>query len=195
VVSRGVELGYQVIEDQIRLGQRVASGRNDRPYDFARMGDDAWEVTERAVRYYTEMSNLWMQFLTGMSWLGPWAGGPWGRPPGRHREEHEPWRDESGWRRVAVALAVDSLQPVSVELDLHTPGDLHVHLATFGLVSAEGHPPLTGVAFEPGAVSDGVRLRLRVPDDQPASLYTGAVFDQRSGQPQGTLSVSISGRD
>ncbi len=202
VVSRGVELGYQVIEDQIRQGQRVARDLNDRPYDVGRMSDDLWEVTERSFRYYSEATNLWMQFLTGMSWMGgPGMGGPWTRPwgrPGDRRRPEEaasaPSPAESGWRRVAVAFEVDSLRPVSVELDLHTPGDVALPLAAVGLQSLEGHTALTEITFEPGVVREGVRLRLRIPDDQPAGFYTGVVFDQRTGQSQGTLSVRVSER-
>lgn len=196
VVSRGVELGYQVIEEQIRQGQRAARDLNDRPYDIGRMSDDLWEATERTFRYYSEMTGLWMQLLAGMPWMSPAMGAwtrPWGRPPERGQEP-EPRPAESGWRRVAATLEVDSQRPVSVELDLHTPGDADLLLGTLGLHSLEGHKPLTDITFEPGVVRDGVHLRLRVADDQPAGFYSGAVFDQRSGRPQGTLSVRISER-
>jgi hypothetical protein len=194
VVSRGVEMGYRVVEDQIRHGQRVAREVNERSYGFGRVGNDFREVTERTFRYYSEMTSLWMQLLGGVPGMGLWPG-PWGGPPPQEGPAPAAWGPERRpmEHRWSVAVELDCDRPVTVGLDLHSSGESPA-LATHGLQALEaGTPPLSFIVFEPVTESgrDSVRLRIAVPKEQPSGVYTGAVFDARTGQGQGTLTVQL----
>ena len=97
--------------------------------------------------------------------------------------------------RLSVAVELDCDRPVSIGLDLHAAGEAS-SLSTHGLHALEaGKPPLSFIVFEPvpesGGGRDAVRLRIAVPKAQPSGIYTGAVFDPRTGQARGTLTVQL----
>src|SRR5438093_10880146 len=58
VVSRGVELGYHVVEEHIRQGQHVAQQINTRSSSPGAMRNDIRGVAERLARYYTDLGSL-----------------------------------------------------------------------------------------------------------------------------------------
>src|SRR5712691_6312755 len=58
-VTSGVKLGYRVIDEQIRLGQRIAEQCNDRTYGSGAMASDFREVAERILGYYMDFGKLW----------------------------------------------------------------------------------------------------------------------------------------
>jgi len=186
-VAQGVELGYRVVEEQIRQGQRVAEQINKQSYDPGTIGNDLREVAERMLRYYADLSALWFEFLGSMVGNTGLLGSSFG--PGRPKTELSSMGGSAGGP-TAVSIEVVSSRPTRTTLDLRPPVDC-VRLSAQDLRAVEpGKPPLTDVAFEP--VSDGgLVLRIRVPDTQPAGIYTGALVDRDTGQPRGTLSVSL----
>jgi hypothetical protein len=186
VVSHGVELGYRVIEEQIRQGQRVAEKLNRRSYDPRAMGGDLREVADRVWRYYTDLGALWVDFLSSLAGDGDLVR----RLFGAWQPRPEPSNPASTNGATAVSIEVSCARPARVTLDLRP------HSEGMPLVCQElraldaGKPPLTDVRFEPSP--DGpLSLRIRVPEAHPPGIYTGAVIDRDTGQPRGTLSVRL----
>jgi len=191
VVVEGVELGYRVIEEQIRQGQRVAEQINKQSYAPAAVGNDIREVAERMLRYFADLSALWFEFLdsivgnTDVSRSSFRPGGPNAGPSPMAASASGP---------IGVSIEVVSVRPTQVTLDLRPHAD-GLRLSAQELRALEpGKPPLTDVAFERAPHGDLVRLRIRVPDTQPVGIYAGAVVDRDTGEPCGTVSVRLTGQ-
>jgi hypothetical protein len=185
VVRHGVELGYRVIEEQIRQGQRIAEQLNHRAYDSRAMGSDLREVADRAWRYYADLGALWVDFLASIAGDGELV-----------RKLFTAWRPAeaaaaptSSNGAVAVSVEVASVRPAKVTLDLrpHSEGLALVCRALHDVDAAK--PPLTDVAFAPA--SGALGLSVRVPEGQPAGVYVGAVVDVATQEPRGTLTVRL----
>ena len=187
VVRHGVELGYRVIEEQIRQGQRIAEQLNHRAYDSRAMGGDLREVADRAWRYYADLGALWVDFLASIAGDGELVRklfATWRRPA----EAAAAPPSSNG--AVAVSVEVSSVRPARVTLDLrpHSEGLTLVCRALHDVDA--GKPALTDVAFAPASGTLG--LSVRVPEGQPAGVYVGAVVDVATQEPRGTLTVRLS---
>lgn len=186
-VRHGVELGYRVIEEQIRQGQRIAEQLNHRAYDSRAMGSDLREVAERAWRYYADLGALWVDFLASLAGDGELVRrlfATWQRP------DVAAAAPPSSNGAVAISVEVSSVRPARVTLDLrpHSEGMALVCRALHDVDAAK--PPLTDVAF---ALASGVPgVSVRVPEGQPAGVYIGAVVDVATQEPRGTLTVRVS---
>lgn len=191
VVAQGVGLGYRVIEEQIRQGQRVAEQISEAAYGPAAISSDVREASERVVRYSADLLALWFDFVNSTmangdlmrnlaaSWQG--ARPATGDPPAAQAA-----------RPTSVAVEICSSRPVRVTLDLKANATGRL-LATHGLRAVEAEKaPLTDVSFEPAVDGTPVVLRMRVPEAQPAGLYTGVVIDKQNGDLLGTLSAQVS---
>jgi len=192
VVTEGVELGYQVIEEQIRHGQRVAKQINKRVYNAGAMGNDVREVAERILRYSADLSALWFEFLVSMvgstdvtDLLRTLFRQPTGKP------EATAAPDSTG--TAAVSIEIVSSRPVRVTLDLRPEARGRSLCAQDLRAPESGKPPLTQVTFEHAPGGGASTVRIRVPDTQPPGTYSGAVIDRDTGDPRGTLSVRLAG--
>lgn len=209
VVYRSVSTGYEVTDeeevydettyDQIRFGERTARGINDRGYGFGRTGDDFWEMSERAFRWYTDMlTAFWSQLMAG----GMMPGWP-PRTRGPEPECRPPRPRPRPWRQVAACVEVEVRSSLAVAVDVHLrfPTGVsvvpHVHeLRPQGrgtIPSPIPMLPLTDIRFLPGSIPDAVHVRVCIPDGQPAGLYTGPVFDRRTERRLGMMSVRLQG--
>lgn len=207
VVYRSVNTGYEVTDeeevyddqttyDQIRYGERTARGINDRGYGFGRTGDDFWEMSERAFRWYTDMLASWAQLMTGgMMPFGP----PQKRWPEPERRPRRP--RPRPWRHVTACVEVEVRTPmaVTVDVDLRMPAGVsvlpHVHELRWQrgqrspIPSAIAIPPLKDVQFLPGSTPEAVRVHVCIPAEQQPGLYSGAIFDSRTERRLGVMSV------
>ena len=203
VVSRSVELGYRVVEDYLRQGQRVAAGIVDRSYAPGAMVRDSQELTTRMARYAGDLDEIWFQMIELAASGGAFRGAPFwpARDNGRAPDPPPAARDPSppagphagepvaGAARVTVALA--STQPAEVTLDLR-PGAAAQPLIVQSLRATEPDKPrLTDVTLRPADEDEVLTLRVRVPDGQPPGVYNGLIIDERTSRPVGTLSVRV----
>lgn len=187
-VTYGVELGYRVIEEQIRQGQRVAEQLNDRTYGPRAMSNDVREAAQRLLYFYADTGALWFDFFASLAGgnvdlVRRFLGGPLApTPAAASRTAHAP---------AGVSIDILAVRPTQVRLDLHSDGDaLTRPLAAQPLSAHEvGVPPLTDVTFARGA--RGLELRVRVPDTQRPGVYTGTVIDRDTGEIRGTLTVRV----
>lgn len=175
-------------DDPIGYGARAARGINGRGYGFGPMGDGFWEMSERALRWYTDMWAFWSQLMSGG--MMPWGPPRAPRPQPRRRPRRPRPRP---WRRVATFVGVEAWSPVDVEVDLRMPAGLPVLPYVHGLSPQDGRHPLhlTDIQFHPGSLPEAIHVCIRIPPHQPIGLYTGAVFDRRSERRLGTMSVKI----
>ncbi len=63
VVDRAVEMGYRVIDEQIRQGQRAAREFSSQSYGPQSANRDLQELFVRSMRYYADTAALWLDFL------------------------------------------------------------------------------------------------------------------------------------
>jgi hypothetical protein len=227
VVAHGVELGYRVIDEYIRQGQRAAERLNSRGYNNGRghsseaAVEDLQELVERLVRYSTSLIPQWVELAGALASAPDLL-----RDLLRQWDSHPPANDASSGASAdrastADAAASDSFgsdrsahdrattgdasadgnRPVSIEvvssraarvtLDLRAhSGRLTVLGGGLRAINPEW-PPLSEVTFVAGDDGDGLAVRIRVPDEQPAGVYMGVVADAHSGEPCGTLSVRV----
>lgn len=204
-VARAVDLGYRVVDEYIRQGQNAARLLSDRAYGPEAMASDAQELASRMVRYASDFAGVWFE-LMGMATTGrpttagSAAGGdgsparpPPAAPPGA--------ADGAAERRAAptavrthVAVELESPLPTEVILDLQPSAPSH-SLAVHDLRSVEAEQPrITGIGFEGGVGAEPVRLRIRIPPDQPPGTYNGIVVDGETSLPAGTLCVRVASR-
>ena len=186
VVAQAVERGYQVVEEQIRQGQRIAEEVSRRTYDSGAMAGDLREVSDRAWRYVADLGALWTDYLGSLAGDGElmrkvfasWQ--PGGVPPPAAANGSAP----------DVAIDVSCDRAAQVSLDLRCP-DARAVLTCQPLRALAGDPPaLTDVVFT-RAPDASLTVRIRVPEAQPAGVYIGAVVDAATMQSRGTLSVRL----
>jgi hypothetical protein len=184
-VKHGVELGYRVVEEQIRQGQRIAEQLNDRSYAPNMVAGELREVGERALRYLGDLGALYIDFLAGLASDGELVDriyGAWQRP-------RAPSTGPSHNDTLAVCIDVLCIRPTHVVLDLRPHSEAMLLVCQELRALNAGTPPLTDVGFE--RTDDGrLKLRVRVPDAQPPGTYIGAIIDSGTVEPRGTFVLS-----
>lgn len=183
-IGDGVRMGYRVIEDQIKRGQRVAEQINDRFYQAGPAGMSGMggpDVTQRMWRSYWDLASMWWDFMGSMTGGQGFRNQPpiWGNG-GHVSEPADPELaiEVESERATRVGLVLNSIGGCRslVALKLHGPGD----------------EPLGGeVEFGPIVVGQPMRVEISVPADQSPGTYTGKIVDGSSGERLGTLTVHV----
>jgi len=179
-VSRGVEMGYRVIDEYLRQGQSVARALWAPSLGGTPSQDELQQRMGMMFRSFSDFMGLWLELLgrstpqrgpaTGSA--GPFTVGTEAGPPG-------------------FSLALESARRVEVSVDLR-PGSPDRPLKVLDLRAPEpDSPPLTEVSLETEPSGNRVRVRLRIPDAAAAGVYSGIILDARTGLPHGTLCVRI----
>lgn len=192
VIARSVDLGYRVVDEYVRQGQKAAerlSGRGAAPETIA---TDMQDAALRMTQYASDFVGLWFEVL-GLTTPGA-EGRAWSAPSAAGSAAPEPSRPAStapAGDATRVHIDVASVHPVEVALDLR-PAAAHCPLAAQPLRAVGPElPPLTEVSFTRVSADEPVRLRLRVPAEQPPGVYNGLVTDERTNRPVGTVSVRV----
>jgi hypothetical protein len=190
-VARAVRAGFEVAEQAVRRGlggARAAFGGDDGTGEAGGEWSTGWTagpyvdaVAGAATRWIDAWASLVQQAIT--------VGGAAARSavPARPAAAGDAATASTSATRLVVE--VRSRRPASVQLDLTAPHD--GALATHGLHAppALGAPALTEVALT--VDGDGrLRIRVEVPDTQPAGAYVGAVVTS-SGDAIGTIAVRL----
>ena len=193
-VSRAVELGYRVIDEYIRQGQRAAQRLNDRSLGPETIARDVQDLTARMSQYASDFLGVWFEVLElatagRLARPGTQDGQTVPTPPPAPtppRAERPP-----AGERTRVRVDVSSARPAEVSLDL-VPDAARRSLVVHALRAVDPDKPrLTDVALEPGAHGEPLTLRIRVPADQPPGVYSGLLIDEQTNRPAGTISVRL----
>ncbi|WP_163999444.1 hypothetical protein [Pyxidicoccus caerfyrddinensis] len=210
-VSRGVEMGYRVIEEYMRQGQNVARMMGV-PYAGAGggvgPGDGMPQRMATLMRSFADFAGLWMEMLGTMSPAGfppraPDMASPLGTagPFSAGVVAPEPPPTTPAPAPVATAPEALAAPGVTLELDTRRRAEVSIDLRMRSVgIPLRVHdlrapepdvPRLTGARLETAPEEDRVTLRLRIPDDHPPGIYSGLILDERTGMPRGTISVRL----
>jgi hypothetical protein len=187
-VSKGVRLGYSVIEDQIRRGRQAAGQIGLRSAAGSGLGGDVGDIGQRLLSFSTDLGAFYMD-LVDMAM----------RLPQRSDRRRDAEPSAGGTRSAegeaaAIAIDIEATGRSRVTLDLRE-GTASSELRVPALYALEGgSAPLTAIRFE-RADGEPATLRIRVPEDQPPGTYTGVVVDGRTNEPKGTLSIKLAGAE
>jgi hypothetical protein len=187
-VAHGVKLGYDVIDDQIRQGQRWAERLRHRDgHASVTHPAEVGTLIERALNIYKDIGTLALEAIetltrssaiqSGISrvWRGIGTPGP-------------ATDSGTGWR---FAFKLTSGRPILVTSDIRLRS-AHALPVVHALHAANAAiPPLTGARFEVDPPTMAPVLHVEVADTQPAATYYGVVIDSATNEPCGTLSICI----
>lgn len=186
VVTRSVELGYRVIDEYVRQGQRAAAGLRGGRTDPAAMTSDLQGLMGRMAQYTSDFLGVWSEFVEVAMRGATMPGTANGTAPQSPPAAASAASDDPG---VRVELHATRPTEVAVDLRPHTPG---ARLGVQGMRAMEpGEPRLEGVTLEPSGPGAPLVLRIVVPPDQPAGTYNGIVVEEETSRPLGTVSVRL----
>jgi hypothetical protein len=201
-ISRGVEMGYRVIDEYLRQGQNVARAVWAPP-PGAMPGDEGLQQRMGAMfRSFSDFASLWLDMMARMGTghappvgtAGPFNVGGEARGAQAPRAEAPASEEGPTPGLLSLNVEVDSTWRTEVLLDLR-PHSASLPLRVHDLRAPEPDKPrLTDVTLETVPAEERVCIRVRVPDDQPPGVYSGLILDARTNLPRGTLSVRLSPR-
>jgi hypothetical protein len=159
-----VGLGYQVIDEYLKEGRRIAAGLGS---PFAAMGVTGLQaISERLLKD----GLLWLEAIARLS------------TPAAPRG--------SGATTVGLTTCVVSRRPTELVFRLN-PGATARPLAAHPL-HAPGQGAQAALNVELSRDESGdLRVGISVPDDVPKGNYTGVVYDQEDGTLRGTIEVRV----
>lgn len=194
LVTKSVQLGYRVVDEYIRQGQRAAQRVNERSYDPQAVAGEMQQMAVQMGRFASDFGALWFELMRmaapGMGGVPPAAGTAAPRPTAAPAADTRDTAVEESAETVRVKVEVASARPAEVTLDLSAAGAGR-ELAVEALRAVDPKlPVLQGVAFANGAGGERV-LRVRVPSEHPPGIYNGLILDRDSGRPVGTVSIKI----
>ncbi len=190
VIARSVDLGYRVIDEYVRQGQKAAEQLTGRPSDVAAMTGNVQEMSVRMAQYTSDLLGVWFQMMS-TAMVAPGAAA-WTSPPAAAESPHAAQAAAAAppAEPVRVRVEVASTQPVEVGLDLRPGAGLKPLIAHTLRAVDPDKPVLTATVVangEPGVL----RLRVRVADDHPQGVYSGLLLDEATGLPVGALSLRV----
>jgi hypothetical protein len=185
-LAEGVELAYSVIDRYIADGRRTAEDINSQPYPPRAPTDNLQDILERMLRFQSEMLPLWIETLATLVKVDPSRNGSATTREGPPGSNGSP-KSET----MAVSIEVVSVRPVQVSVELR-PNVEARSLVALGLNAVDpGKPVLTDISLTPDEIPGRIKLRLRIPENQPSGTYSGVIVDRDSGETRGTLSIRI----
>ena len=204
VVSRSVDLGYRVVDEYIRQGQKAAQRLNERSYGVQTMASDVQDLAMRMTQYASDFAAVWLQLVqlaaAGNSAPGaPRAAGGVDRatpeaaavPTGDGAVGRAGRAEATSPGATRVRIEVRSAQPTDMAVDIR-PDGANRPLIVHALRAVDPDKPrLDGVRFEPGSEEAAACLRIDVPAGHPPGVYSGLMIDQGTSRPVGTVSVTI----
>jgi hypothetical protein len=185
-LAEGVELAYSVIEKYIAEGRQTAEGLSNQPYATNAPNDNLQVLVERMLRFQADMLPLWIETLATLVKVDPARNG--------YAPSSDVWPRSNGVQNtdtMAVTIEVVSLRPVQVSVELR-PNSEPQSIVALGLSAVDSEKPiLKDISLVPDEVAGRVKLRLRIPENQPPGTYSGVIVNRENGETRGTLSVRI----
>lgn len=186
-ISGAVNMGYSVIGDHIRQGQRAAQSRWSANAGFqgapggvpgaAGLGGIT-DIANRLLQYSTDLAALHFDLMTALL-----------HSPGLHSFTASFAPTQHDGSRVVVEIESQRKNRVTVDL---WPGSDKAQLTVPALHAAESDKdPVTDIVFFPASEQSPARLCITIPADQPAGVYTGLILQAETGQACGTLSLRL----
>ena len=175
-ISNAVRMGYSVIEEQIRQGQRAAQQLAGQASGMGTAKSSVTDIASRLLRYSTDLAALHFDLMGVLL-----------QPTGANAAPGNVAAGEGS----RVVIEIQSQRKNTVTLDLW-PGKSTVQLIVPALHSAEADKsPLTDISFVAGTEEQPARMCIVIPDSQMAGVYSGLILDAASSQASGTLSIKL----
>jgi hypothetical protein len=195
VVTDGVKLGYKVIENYLRQGQRTAEWIRNTAQEQGSKGGNTEELLEGVLRLYKDMTDIWIDavaiivrspaFLTWLTGAEERTNGS--GPPQKEHEQPIP----ADGAATKLTIEILSAKRAQVTLNLGRTPTRYTPLVHALYASDPSIPPLTGISFRLERKSMVPILRLKIPAKQPAGTYTGVIVDGQTNEPKGTLYIHV----
>jgi hypothetical protein len=186
-VAHGVRLGYQVVEEQIREGQRLAQRLSHAADLNGVSGSEGLSpLVGRALNVYKDLGALCFDAVEALA-LSPTLRLGLSRML-QGKAESEP---DSAPGDEVCAVEVSSSRRTQVTLKLARASRTslpHVHALH---ASDPAIAPLTNVRFSIDPKTGVAMLRVDIPDMQSAATYTGVVVDRTTNEPCGTVCIRL----
>lgn len=195
VISRAVDLGYKVIEDQIQLGQRMAERVSDGNIDSSDVTSSMSEIVERLRVFYSDLGALWFEMLESVfrnPSMGDWLANATG--------EFRPRTSNSATNGAAqhnaqLQLPVEIISPeptgARVMQEFHGEPELGSMIVAPLQSRDTKIPALAEISFIEATEGWPATLRVVIPAGQPPGTYSGLVLNSFTDEPAGTLCVQI----
>jgi hypothetical protein len=198
--DEAVDAARRVMDEHVREERRGSKRGRGHWYDeepgVRRSGDDLQSLVERLVSIYADVIPILIDFLHSfggsISRGRPYDGNE-GWPYDRDREGggvsgHHSRRHQEG--AASFPIEVHSARPVRILADIADIDNSDLVVAPLRAIDPS-KPPLTKVSLVPGPGHRRKTLRVEIPADQPAGIYTGLVVDDRTEIARGTLTVDV----
>ena len=201
-----IESAYRVIDEHLQEGRRAAQARMDSaratasgaftaatigPAGMGIAAESIQEIVAQGIRFYSSLAPLWASFVNSIASAGApnpsHAAGPAAAPLAPAPRP----RNAATMVSAPITVELASARMTRVTIDL-VPYACAAKLATSGLHAIEpDRPPLQDITFTFDVSSNRPVVRIRVPDHQPAGVYSGVIVDQDSGDPRGAMTLRI----
>lgn len=193
-VAHGVALGYEVIEEYIRMGRDAARDRGNGAHAHAEQADLA-DFLRRALHLYQDAGGLVHDVIEQLA-----EGSAFDKLLSRVREAGPPGpapgsAGASGTTPLAplIGVALATTQPAQAWTELHAgTGPFTPTLDALHRAGGEA-PPITALRFGTHPSGAGLMLHIGIDAAQPPGVYSGVILDAASGLPRGTACVRIGG--
>lgn len=209
-----VDLGYGVVERQIREGRDAADRLRAGLATSPQLNTNINNLVEGLVATTRDVGATWLDLLSiVLRSVGPQSA--CSAPSTAFGQTSTTRSSPSTTTRTGTsgaAKTVSSITPIdpagphepplievasirvkSVMLHLQPPSIEFMPLVLPLAAGAPSLAPLTGVKFELSADHTRAVLKVNVSRDQPAGTYTGVIVDSRTNEPGGTVSVTVGG--
>lgn len=214
-----VGLGYRVIDEYLRQGQRFAETWSGVAAGGGRASDanaDVRALLQQALELGLGFTGVWVEALSRMAARTegavpggndggasgkapvvpfasePAAATPMANEPEQASEPAAPARESVQVNGVDLTVEVTCSRPTKTAVWLRpgASGALLVHALRS---DASDHPPIHAVSVEPRASGDesGFVVRVAIGPQQPPGVYNALIIDALSNLPRGTLSVEV----
>jgi hypothetical protein len=204
-ISDVIQLSSSVIEEQIAAGREAAERLRDGLANSPRLNSDITGLVENLIATTRDVGATWLELISIiLRSIGTQPGGGGGVPHTPHGSGKVTRKGTSGGATTVSSITPADPNAVGVPPQIVVTGgqvktvtlDLQPATARFvpfvGPLTA-GKYVLTGAKFLVKPNQPGLVLTVSAPKGQAAGIYSGVVVDSSTGEPGGTLSVTVAG--
>lgn len=192
-ISRSVAIGYQVVEEYVRQGERAARRMTEGASPTG-VTADAQDLVQRMGHYATELAGMWLELVQRTTMASAPArdgAGAAARTTATPAAAPAP----APVRSARVRLDVRCSRPVEVAIDL-TPEAAGARFVVHALRACDAWKPrIDDVQVRSGEADDGPTFSVGIPDGHPPGTYEGLIVDAVSNRPVGVVRVVLLGSD
>lgn len=196
IVSRAVGLGYDVIEEQLKQGQKAAEQLASGNMDATQLDGSASEMAERIVRFYSDMGALWSEMLQSLTRNGAMRDLIMDSMPGNGwRNDGASTEQETPPDKLRSEMVVEINSPVAtgarVAVDLQGDKDMNSMMMQPLHARDPNKPPLADIHLIPPENGWPPTVRVTIPEGQPHGTYSGVILAAATDEPVGTVCLRI----